>query len=439
MSVQAVLPSQIDFSRKPPSLPSGVESKLMNFQAVNGISFSSNQVIEFQLPSQAGLYFDPKTIFIRYKVTYTSGATAGVVRGIPAFTNFSKLDEFIGSTNINSVYSWNQVANMWYNINSTVAAKYGEQSALGFGPSTGTPTLDQMESYTLPTVSSTNDLFLSAPLVCSAIGSADKFIPSGLMAPIRIQLTVAPISDIAVVSANITAVSISVPELCIQGIYMGAQTDAMVASMGNPTVTLKCNGWANAGCGRIASSTSGLQTIVANHRYRSIESLYFLFSGDSASLDLNGPFDSRDLTSGNGSYQVQIGQTMYPSVPLSTVNHKGSVLQYLRETTGSLADYKTSGMCINRVEFGYNSSGTATTAVEPAKFILGLPLSKIQPLPWQSGALLSGVDASSAPISLLVNIGTATSGSQNTNVFSIAHYSQLVEIDPLTKQVSIVF
>lgn len=439
MSVQVSLPSQLDFSRKPPSLPSNVESKLMNFQAVNGISFSPNQVIEFQLPSQAGLYFDPKTIFVRYKITYTSGATAGVVRGIPAFTTFSKLDEFISSTNINSVYNYHQVANMWYNINSTVASKYGEQSALGFGPASATPTLDQMESYTLPTVSSTNDLYLSMPLVCSAIGSADKFIPSGLMGPLRIQLTVAPISEQAVVAANITAISVSVPELCIQGIHMGAQTDQMIASMGNPTVTLKTNAWANAGVGRVASSTSGLQTIVINHRYRSIENLYCLFSGDSATLDLNGLFDSRDLTSANGSYQLQIGQTMYPSIPISTVNHKTCVLQYLRETTGSLADYKTSGMCINRVEFGYNSSGTATTAVEPAKFVLGVPLSKIQPLPWQSGALLSGVDASSSPISLLVNIGTATSGSQNTNVFAIAHYSQLIEIDPVTKQVAVVF
>jgi hypothetical protein len=404
-----------------------------------GITFSPNQVIEFQLPSQAGLYFDPKTLFIRYKITYTSGATAGVVRNLPALSTFSKLDEYVGSTPINSVYNYHQVANHWYNINTNVAQKYGEQSALGFGPNTGTPTLDQMESYTLPSTGTTNDLFLSAPLVCSAIGSADKFIPSGLMAPIRIQLTVAPISDIAVVSANITAITVSVPELCIQGINMGAQTDAMVASMGSPTLTLKTFGWANAGVGRIAGGSSGLQTIIINHRMRSLENLYCLFSGDSATLDLNGIFDSRDLTSGNGSYQLQIGQTMYPSVPISTVNHKTSVLQYLRETTGSVQDYKMSGMAINRVEFGYNSSGTATTAVEPAKFILGLPLSKIQPMPWASGALLSGVDASSSPISLLVNIGTATSASQNTNVFAIAHYSQLIEIDPMTKQVAVVF
>lgn len=437
MSVQAVLPSQLDFSKKPPSLPSNVESKLMNFQAVNGISFSPNQVIEFQLPSQAGLYFDPKTLFVRYKITYTYVAAAtGSIRGLPALTTFSKLDEFIGSTNINSVYNYNSCANMWYNINTNIAQKYGEMSALGFGPATGAPTLEQMESRAL---TATTTLYLSAPLVCSAIGSADKFIPSGLMAPIRFQLTVAPITDqITDGTSTVSAISVEVPELCVQGINMGGQTDAMVASMGSPTLTLKCNGWANAGVGRIASGSSGLQTVVINHRYRSIENLYCLFSGDAAATDVNGIFDSRDITQANGSYQLQIGQTMYPSVPLSTVNHKSSVLQYLRETIGSLADYKTSGMSINAVEFGYTANATVTTPTAPSKFYLGLPLSKIQPMPTANNPLLSGVDASSSPISLLVNIGTATS-TQNYNVFAIAHYSQLIEIDPLSKQVAVVF
>ena len=59
-------------------------------------------------------------------------------------------------------------------------------------------------------------------------------------------------------------------------------------------------------------------------------------------------------------------------------------------------------------------------------------------MPWNSGALLSGVDVSSAPISLLINIGTATT-TQNYNVFAIAHYEQLLEIDPISKQVAVVF
>lgn len=436
MSVQVSLPAQLDFSKKPPSLPANVESKLMNFQAVNGISFSPNQVIEFQLPSQAGLYFDPKTLFLRYKITYTFSSGTPSIRGLPAITTFSKLDEFIGSTNINSVYNWNQVASMWYNINTNVAQKYGEMNALGFGPATGAPSLEEMESRAF---TANTTLYLTCPLVCSAIGSADKFIPSGLMQPIRFQLTVAPITDqITTGTTGCSGISVEVPELCVQGIQMGANVDQMVASMGSPTLTLKCNGWANAGVGRIASGSSGLSTLIINHRYKSVENIYCLFSGDAAATDLNGIFDSRDVTQSNGSYQLQLGQQLYPSIPLSTVNHKSSVLAYLRETTGSLGDYKNSGMSINNVEFSYTANATATTATAPAKFYFGLPLSKIQPMPTASNALLSGVDASSSPISLFVNIGTATS-TQNYNVFSIAHYSQLIEIDPMTKQVNLVF
>lgn len=324
---------------------------------------------------------------------------------------------------------------MWYNINTNIAQKYGEQTSLGFGPANDN-TLEQMESRAL---SATTTLYLSAPLVCSAIGSADKFIPSGLMQPIRFQLTIAPITDqITTGTTGVSAISVEVPELCVQGINMGPQTDAMVASMGNPTLTLKCNGWANAGVGRIATSSSGLQTIIANHRYKSIENIYFLFSGDAAATDVNGIMDSRDVTQSNGSYQVQIGQQLYPSTPLSTVNHKSSVLTYLRETTGSLGDYKNSGMSINNREFSYTANATATDPTYPAKFYLGLPLSKIQPMPTVNNALLSGVNADSSPISLLINIGSATA-TQNYNVFSIAHYSQLIEIDPMSKQVNLVF
>ena len=438
MSVQVSLPSQLDFSRKPPSLPAGTESKLMCIQPVNGLTFSSNNVIEWQLPSQSGLYLDGKTAFIRYKVNYTSTATPGIIRGIPALTNFSKLDEFVGSQPVNSVYNYHQVANMWYNINTSISDKYGQQYALGIGPDTGTPTLAQMESYTL-TSGSGNDLYLSVPLICSSLMSMDKHFPTGLAGQYRVQLTIAPLSDIAVTgSTDVTGMTISNPELCIQGIYYGAEMDAMVASM-SPKLTIKSFGWANAGIGRIAAAGgTGFQTLIANHRYRSIENIFCLFSGDAASIDQNGFFDSRDVTSGNGTYQITIGQNNYPSLPINTGTHKGSVLQYLRECTGSLTDFRNS-MCINRVEFNRNSSSGNTSPTEPGKFILGLPLSKVQPQPYQNNALLSGVDASSSPINLLINNGTQTQATNNTNVYMIAQYSQLIEIDPMTRQVNLVF
>jgi hypothetical protein len=126
-------------------------------------------------------------------------------------------------------------------------------------------------------------------------------------------------------------------------------------------------------------------------------------------------------------------------MPINTAigGGKASVLQYLRESVGSIVDQRNS-MSINAVEFGYFASGaTASTAVEPAKFYVGIPLSKIQSSnPYQSVSLLSGVSASSTPISVLVNIGSATNSAMNVQL--VAQYTELLEIDPISKQVRVV-
>jgi hypothetical protein len=435
---ELVLPSSVDFSKRLPSLPDGVTSQLLSLQATNGTGpFTPGQVIQFDLPSRSNLYLDGKTMFIRFKITYTSGATAGVVRRKPVYTAFQKLDEFCGSTPINSVYNYHAVANMWVDTNMSVADIYGQQYSFGTTPQSGTPTMDQFDSYTLPTTSADNNLFLAAPVVCSAIASADHLIPTGLMPPLRLQFTVASIVDQAVASANITAITISNPELCIQSIDMPG-VDAIVASSA-PSLYLKCTAWANSS-NSLAASTTGFNTLIYNHRYESIENLYLISACSAVAKGLNGPMESFDLTGTNGgTYQFQIGQSLYPSMPINTAigGGKASVLQYLRESVGSIVDQRNS-MSINSVEFGYFASGaTASTAVEPAKFYVGIPLSKIQSSnPYQSVSLLSGVSASSTPISVLVNIGSATNSAMNVQL--VAQYTELLEIDPISKQVRVV-
>ena len=434
-----VLPSSVDFSRKQPALPDGVSSQLLSLQATNGTGpFTPGSVIQFDLPSAKDLYLDGSTMFVRFKISYTSGATAGVVRRKPCYTAFQKLDEFIGSQPINSVYNYHAAANLWVDSNMSVADIYGQQYAFGTTPQTGTaPTLDQFDSYTLPNASSVNDLFLAAPVVCSAIQSADHLWPSGLMPPLRLQFTVASIADQAVVSANITAISISNPELCIQSIQMPG-VDAVVASSA-PKLHVKCDGWANATTS-VASSTSGYNTLVFNHRYESIKNLFLINSSSDVAKGLNGPLESFDLTGANGgTYQFQIGQSLYPTQPINTVigGGKASILQYLRECVGSITDQRNS-MSINAVEFGRLASGaTPSTAIEPAKCYVGVPLSKLSSRnPYQAVSLLSGVSAASAPINALVNIGSATNSAMNCQL--IANYDVIAEVDPMSRSVRLI-
>lgn len=435
---ELVLPSSVDFSKRLPALPDGVSSQLLSLQATNGTGpFTAGTVIQFDLPSQKDVYLDGATMFIRFKITYTSGATAGVVRRKPCYTAFQKLDEFVGSQPINSVYNYHTAANMWVDTNMSVADIYGQQYSFGTTPQGGTPTLDQFDSYTLPTVSADNVLFLACPVVCSAIQSADHLWPTGLMPPLRLQFTVASIADQAVVSGNITAISISNPELCIQSINMPG-VDAIVAQS-SPKLYVKCNGWANATTS-LGASVAGYNTLVFNHRYESIENLYLVNAASDTAKGVNGPLESFDLCGlSGGTYQVQIGQQLYPTQPINTVigGGKASILQYLRECVGSITDQRNS-MSINAVEFGRLASGaTASTAVEPGKCYVGFPLSKISSRnPYQAITLLSGVSAASTPINVLVNIGSATEKSMNCQL--IAQYTVLAEIDPMSRNVQII-
>lgn len=431
-----VLPSSVDFSKRLPTIPDGVSSQLLSVQSTNGTQFVPGNVIQFDLPSRQNLYLDGKTMFIRYKISYTSGATAGIVRRKPVYTAFQKLDEFIGSTPINSVYNYHQVANVWVDQNMSVADIYGQQYAFGTTPQTATPDLSQFDSYTLPTVSAVNDLYLAAPVVCSAISSADHLWPTGLHAPLRVQFTVASIADQISVPANVTAITISNPELCIQSIDMPG-VDAMVA-MAAPKLYIKTNGWANSSTS--VGTNAGFQSLIFNHRYESLESLTLVNSSNDTAKGINAWGDSFDLTGlAGGTYQIQIGQSLYPLMPINTITGggKASVLMYMREATGSIQDQRNSPS-INAVEFGRLASGsTVSTVTEPAKFYVTIPLEKIQSSnPYQAITLLSGVSASSAPINVLVNIGTAPNTAMSC--FLIAKYTELVEIDPMSRQVQIV-
>lgn len=416
------LPQGVDFEKKLGFVPNSFTSQLLTIQPNSGInSYSPGSVITFDFPSRQDLYLDGATLFFRCRLSAVSGATAAVVVGIPAYSWIQKLDEFSGSVPLSSVYNYHQCAHLFVNTNYSIADKYGAQSAFGF--TTAGATNPDMESFTL-TASTTNLLPVSAPLVCSAIQSGEKLWPTGLHPPLRIQLTVASIADFVTVPANLTSYTVQNIELCIQAIQMPG-VDALVAQMA-PKLYQKITCWSNSGNG-VSAATSGVQNLIFNARYKSIENLYLLSNSTDKAVDLNGVMDSRDVTSG-GTYQFQIGSSLYPQLPIDASANRAGVLMYLKECTGSIADNRNS-MSINKVEFSYVGSGGASTATEPGKFIVGCPLTRVsQRNPYASSSLLSGVDAQSTPITAILRIATATGSAHNVNL--IAQYTGLVELDP---------
>lgn len=434
------LPAALDFSRKAPELPDNVTSTLLSIQPTNSQTFTSGQTILFDLPARSGLVLDGTTAFLRFKVSSVTGATAPIVRATPAATYFNRLDEYFGNTPVSSVYNWNQVANMYVNTRLSWADKYGQQAALGYSPATGTVTADQLDSRTLTasaTLASPDVVSYSIPLFCSALINFSHMIPTGLCPSYRVQLTVANIADIVSVAANLTSFTIQNVELCIQSLDVGPAIERAIAmANGGAPITMKTLGWANQPQS-VASGTSGVLSLPYNHRLKSIENLYFVASGADVAKDVNGIFDARDITGANGgTYQFQVGTNNYPLLPINTTDNKPAILQYLRECTGSISDFRNS-MSINTVEFSYSGSTGTTTVTQPAKCYVGVPLSRYSSKnPYQQSSLMSGVDASQSPIIANIRIGSATD--QIFNCALIAEYSELVMIDPNSKQVSVI-
>ena len=444
------LPSAVDFSKKLPHLPENMTSNLATILPNNGTTFRAGGIISWDLPARAGLYLQGNTVFVRYKLRYTSGATAttNYILGTPAVSPFFKLDEYVNSTPVNSVYNYNQVANMYINTHLGLSEKYGVQSSLFSELKAGVNNMDSAGDAVQVTASQASlagFASLATPLYCSALIEMDKYFPTGLAGTYRIQLTLAQVSDFCL--AGITDYQIENVELCINTSDLGAGVDAMVAQMGEQII-IKSTGWANAGVGQVASASTGVVSLLANHRFQSINNLYLLASGADSAKDVNKIFDSRDITSMNGQIQFTIGSQTYPQLPINTAVNKNSVMQYLRECTSSLTDWRYA-MSINGQEFSKYLGSANTTAVngftpidvttvtEPSKFIVGVPVSKVQPMnPYAPSSLLSGVSASSTPIIANINIGTATG--QAYNVFVVAEYDVLISVDPMSRSVNVI-
>jgi hypothetical protein len=423
------LPSSVDFSKTLPKLPSGVSSTLMSVQSTNGISFpAGGSVIQFDLPSRSGLFIDGKTMFIRFRISYTQTATSATILRKPVYSVFSRLDEFVGSVPIASVFAYNQVANAFVDYNYSFADVAGQGASWGLENNTWA----DVDGFATSGAAGDNFLSVAAPLVCSAIANCDKLIPTGLMAPIRIQLTTEQIGNIVSSTTNISAITIVQPELCFMAVDMGVAVENMVASMA-PKLVLKTRGWANST--QNSTTATGFSTYVFNHRYESIENLFFLASNTASNNKWGSSFNMLGDATTAGSFQIQVGQSLFPVLPINnTTGGRASVLQYLRECVGSITDQRNT-LCIGHPNFNVfaNNAGT-DTLTSPAKFIIGLPLSKLNSVsPYQASSLLSGVSAAQMPINVLVNVGTAPAAALSLSL--IAEYTELITIDPLTRQV----
>lgn len=417
-----VLPKEIAYAPSLPSLPEAISSEIV-LSPVNGNTFGPSQLIQFDLTARG--FIDPSSVYIRYRYTLTNanGTDTSGLKGTPIYSFFSKLETIIGSTIYESITNYNQVLNMWMNLQYDVAQKYGMQSAFGYNatqPAT-VPSLEQLDGRLCANAESVS---LAGPLAC-LISSAEKLWPAGLMPNVRIQLTTESIANAFYATMAPTNYTLSNVELCYTMIDFAGGVNDLVKSMGEK-IYIKSSSFQNMGAS-LGAGVLGTTELVYNMRLASIKSLFAHFSGLNSTYSLNGIFDSVDPTRSTGDLQFNVAGTYYPSRPVSTIYNKSGALMELKKAVGALHsdDFNFS---INTNEFSANDN-TATAMSIPGKFYFGVNTEKLS----TNGALLTGISTQNSAITLRINNSQAGGTIQAFTVYLIAMYDCLVEVDPVNR------
>jgi hypothetical protein len=436
----SALPSAINYQEGLAVLPENTQNFNIACVPVSGGSFGASSQIQVDLGNRG--FLDPASLLIRYKITYVSNDAAATncqVVGTPAYTPFLRFETLVNSNTVETINNYNSVCNMLTNIQLGISEKYGMQSALGYENYAAAPysmenldggTIDATTVQVINGVNQTAGTFVryySAPLIGLLAGS-EKLIPLFLLNNIRLQFTcdtLANIQSAKAANALITDFKISNFEVCYNMVDFGNEVEREIIAM-NPKVRIKSQSYST-GTQSIGLGANGSINLVYNQRYASVKSAYLNCGGNDATISYNRMFDAYDVTSGNGDYQFQIGSINYPQKSLSTFNNRSGILQELRRSMNTIFG-KNVSMSINTLEYS-SVSATQTTPVVPAKFWVGVCLQKLT-IPQK--AFFTGVSTQNSPITVIINIGTATA--QIHTAMLILNYDAIIEIDTSTKQ-----
>lgn len=483
MSRMESLPNSVNYSEPLAVLPDGMQNYSVTCSSVNGSSFGQSQQIIVDLNSVG--YLDPASLMIRYNITYSTAASAGAVAltsgvygavaGCPVYSPLLRLDVLCNSNVIESINNYNSVATLLSNLNMNVSDKLGQQTALGYSDNQeqnentdgvvfgvqGTATAAQTLTKTIS---------VCAPLPC-LLSNAEKLIPLD-STNIRLQFTTdaianfcppvsssnvvgftiasKPLGGIAtglaglpssVISADaasqFTSYTINNFEVVYNQVQFPPHINAEIKAM-SPKIRIKTTSFAT-GTQNLASASSGNANLIYNLRYASIKGLFMTMS-PTATTSVNKLFESYDITRGGvtanvgGSYNFNINGMNYPQNPINTALNKSYALQELRRAMNNIFNNSVS-LSINANEFGYVDGTSAISVNIPAKFYVGV---NTQRLSIPSKSLFTGISSQNSPITAVINIGS-TATSQNFACMLTLYYDAILEIDPLTKQVSYIY
>ena len=424
------LPKSFKLDEPIPSLTDGSQSTLISCRPVSGGPWTPGGIIDIDLGTRGWL--DPASLAIRYSVaTVVPATTPSAMIGTPVYTPFQRLQVTANGTTIDSISQYNQVAHVLTLGNLDVAAKFGRQFAYGYSPTQPATTTIQNLDARVSAANATDSYSVAAPLPC-LLSQCEKMIPLFAVGNIRLTFTLDSLANMFATGTMVTAyqiptsISLSNFEVVYNMVDLGHEVEAMVKGMGS-RLFLKSHSYNNSATA-VAAGAIGSQAYVFNQRYSSIRSAFIL-----PNLTIGSKWgEICDLTSGSGDYQLQIGNSAYPQMPLSSFNNKAGILQETYRAFGNI--YGNGSMSIDGGEFliTANNALASLNPYEPGKFIVGQNLEKCQNT---DHVLMSGVSTYNSPISAIINISTASTGACNLNL--LLDYDAIIVIDQDAHQISV--
>jgi hypothetical protein len=433
------LPREINYAPKLNALPNSTSCLSAVVAPSNGQIFADGGAfIQFDLPSRGFLV--PGSLYIRYKATAVCPGAANVstpMKGTPVYTPIARVETIIGSAIVESISQYNQLANIIVNTKLNHAQKAGLAYGFGIGNAANdTITYDNLNGRNVLSLGAGQPVtwFMSGPLGC-ILSNSSHLVPLNKMPGCRIQLTTETLGNMfqSLGAATPTSFTMTNVELCFDLVDFGSEIDSVVDSMAdeNGNIYIKSQSYSSINQS-LPVASSGMVELVYNQRYSSIKSLIANISRQSTTI-ANGIFDSVDITTNNGDYQFLVASAPFPPRPLSTVQNKAGILMELSNCWGPVHDMTSSNMSITPLEFSRTSlaAANATSYLTPGKFYVGVNTERLS----TAGNLLTGVSSQLSPISLRMNIGTATA--ENSQITLVTCFDSLLEINITTRQVAV--
>jgi len=425
-----VLPSIANYKENLLKLPPNTTNYLATAQTNNGATFGPSTIATVDLTNRG--FLDPASLSFRYKVVVDSANTEEpILVGTPAYTFVNKMVCLVNSQTVETVANYNVVANMLVNTRMSASQKMGQQFNLAYVNNGSDTALDNENIDGRVCTTGTDTFYCSGPLY-SLIGNSEKLIPLFLMNSIRFEFT---FESLANISSNLatddkaTGYTISNFEIIYNVVDFGAEVEQQIIAENMDGMMIKSSSY-NTSIAPLASGSNGNANLIYNIRYSSVKSFFLNMGGTDTTLSANKNFDSIDVSSG-GDYSLIVSGFSYPQKALSAGLNKGGIYNELRRASGSLV-YGNNSMAITSREFNRIDTSATSRAI-PGKFVVAFNLEKVT-LP--SKAFFTGVSTNNSPITAVINIATQTT--QAYNCMLIAYYDAIIQIQPSTKQITVI-